>query len=265
MNNTSLEPHVGPVDGQQLAAHFVNDAPLPPRLQWAKLALPAMRSVKRNWRAMAALQVAGLAVVLAYYGSADVRAACDRLAQLKQRGGLPAAAVVMAFCCAVLPELAKYAFNVDRVVDRQRIRTIGFNGFLYAVLGVIVDWFYMLQSHLFGSAVDAPTVMKKITLDQFIFSPFLSLILIALAYTLRQYRYSFTRTLAALGPHWYVTRVIILLLPCWAFWIPMTSLMYALPPSLTFVFGAMASGASSIVLNAVAGESSQRRTAVETV
>lgn len=244
---------------QALAGHFVDDAPLPPRLQWAKLAMPGVRSARRNWRAMAGLWVAGLAIVIGYYASPAVRHVCDVLADLKRRGGLPAAALVMAFCCGVLPEVAKYAFNVDRVIDRKRLRTTAFNACVYMVLGVTVDLFYELQAHLFGGATDVRTIATKIAVDQFVFTPFLSLIMLALAYTLREHRYGFMRTLGLLGPHWYVTRVIILLLPCWAFWIPMTSLMYALPPSLTFVFGAIASAAASLVLNSVAGESAQSK------
>lgn len=232
------------------------ETPLPPRLQWAKLALPGIRSVKRNWRAMVGLQAAGLAIVLAYYMSSHMRAFCDTLAEFKQRGGLPLAAIVQAFCCGVLPEIAKYVFNVDRIVDRQRWRTLAFNCFLYAWLGVVVDVFYTGLGRYFGSGLDFRTIASKVAIDQFVFSPFLSLWMIALAYTFRQYRYNFLRTMAALGPHWYVTRVIILLLPCWAFWIPMTTLMYALPPNLTFIFGAVASAASALVMNAVAAESS---------
>ncbi len=209
---------------------------------------------------MVGLQVAGLAVVIAYYASANMRAFCEVLADYKQRGGLPLAAVVQAFCCGVLPEIAKYVFNIDRVLDRQRWRTLAFNCFLYAWLGVVCDTFYTFLGNWLGSGVDVRTIASKVAIDQFVFTPFLSLWMIALAYTFRQYRYNFLSTMAVLGPHWYVTRVIILLLPCWAFWIPMTSLMYALPPSLTFIFGALASAASALIMNAVAAESSAGKT-----
>ena len=43
------------------------------------------------------------------------------------------------------------------------------------------------------------------------------------------------------------------LVVCWAYWLPMTSLMYTLPPKLTFVYGLIASAASSVLLVAVAG------------
>ena len=81
--------------------------------------------------------------------------------------------------------------------------------------------------------------------------------MVALAYTWREHRYNVRRTFAALGRHWYVTRVLILLLPCWAYWIPMTSLMYSLPPSLVFVFGAFASAAASLMLTSIASESAK--------
>ncbi len=231
--------------------------PLPPRLQWATLALPGIRSVKRNWRAMVGLQAGGLAVVSAYYMSADVRAFCEMLAERKVQGGLPLAAIVQSFCCGVVPEIAKYAFNVDRVFDAQRWRTIAFNCALYAWLGVVVDTFYTALGRRLGDGVDLQTIATKVAIDQFVFTPLLGIVTIAFAYTFRQYRYNLLRTLGVLGPHWYVTRVVILLLPCWAFWIPMTSLMYALPSSLTFIFGAIASAAASLVLNSVASESAK--------
>ena len=252
MSNPSTD---SPTDPAEFAKHFAVDAPLPPPVALASLALPGLRSLKRNWPAIVALQAVGLVVVVAYYAAEPFRAFCDTLADLKTRGGYAAAAVLMAFVSGLVPEVAKYAFGMDRTLGRARWRHLAFNCLVYAGMGVTVDGFYRLLAHVVGGEVTVATVAIKVFADQFIYTPIVAMVALALAYTWREYRYDLRRTFAALGPHWYLTRVVILLLPCWAYWVPMTSLMYTLPASLVFVFGAASSAAASLLLTSIANES----------
>ncbi|HEV7301330.1 MAG TPA: hypothetical protein VGN72_18350 [Tepidisphaeraceae bacterium] len=237
------------------AARFASEAPLPPRIGLAALALPGLRSLKRNWPAIVALQAVGLGVVVAYYSAEPFRAFCNVLADWKTRGGFLAAALLMATVSGLVPEIAKYVFGIDRTLGRKRWRHVAFNCLLYGVLGVLVDAYYRVAMYVVGDEVTLAKVAIKVAADQFLYTPLLGMGVLALAYTWREYRYNLQRTFAALGPHWYVTRVVILLLPCWAYWIPMTSLMYSLPSSLVFVFGAAASAAASLLLTSIANES----------
>jgi hypothetical protein len=257
MNNSSVPQASSDVipDPAAFAAQFADEAPLPPQVGLAALALPGLRSLKRNWPAIVALQSAGLMIVVAYYSADGFRAFCDVLAGLKARGGFPAAAGILAFVSGFVPEVAKYVFKIDRSLNRARWRHMAFNCLMYGMIGMMVDAFYRGVAHVVGDEVSVTKVAIKVAADQFLYTPLLGVMSIALAYTWREYRYDLRRTFAALGPHWYLTRVVILLLPCWAYWIPMTSLMYMLPASLTFVFSAASSAAAALLLTSIASES----------
>jgi hypothetical protein len=248
------EPVVRSSSPAVLDAPAMVAAPIPPRVGLAGLALPGVRSLKKNWRAIVGLQAMGLVVVIAYYAMPSLRGAFDWAAAMKVRGGYVFSAIMLAIVCGIGPEIAKTIFGVDRTLTRARLRHMVFNMLVFGFLGIMVDAFYRLLADVIGTQVTVGTVAAKVAIDQFVYTPLLSATTIALAYTWREYRYSIRRTLGVLGRRWYLRRVVILLLPCWAYWIPMTSLMYSLPAGLTFVFGALASAAASLLLTSVAGE-----------
>jgi hypothetical protein len=255
----TTDPVVRSSSSTVLDAPAMVAAPIPPRVVLAGLALPGVRSLKKNWRAIVGLQAVGLLVVVVYYAMPSLRGAFDWAAAVKVRGGYAFSAVMLAVVCGIGPEIAKMLFGVDRTMTRTRLRHMIFNMLVFAFLGVMVDAFYRLLAEMLGTQVALGTIIAKVAIDQFVYTPLLSVTTIALAYTLREYRYSLRRTIGVLGRRWYISRVVILLLPCWAYWIPMTSLMYSLPSGLTFVFGALASAAASLLLTSVAGESTERR------
>ena len=56
------------------------------------------------------------------------------------------------------------------------------------------------QVAVFGDSTAVGTVVLKVIVDQFIYTPILGVVVIALAYTWREHRFSLRRTFAALGP-----------------------------------------------------------------
>jgi len=222
------------------------------RLSWRAIAAPGAKAILRLWKPFVVIQFCGLAVVLAYFHVPAFNAFCGHLATLKAQGGFLFSAVVMSVASGFVPELMKYLTGVDRVVDRRRWRNIAFAMALFAVSGVFCDAFYRLLTIVFGDNNRPLTVLAKVACDQFAFTPTFGLGTIALAYAWRAERYSLKALYHNASLRWYIRIVGRLAVPCWIYWIPMASLMYVLPSSLTFVFGATAAAASSLIFIAVA-------------
>ena len=235
-------------EAMPIDAAVAEDSPL----SWDRTVRPALLAIRKLWLPFVLLQSCGLGLVLAYYYWPAVRAGCDALAVWKVRGGYAFSATLMAFSSGLVPEVFKFITGVDRQTDRRRANDLLFVMAIYAVSGMLTDGFYRLLPLIYGSGVGLRTIVAKVLTDQFVYTPVLGVGLIAIPFAWRRLNYDTPRLLRQMGPRWYAQTYVPMLLPCWAYWIPMTSLMYALPPSLTLCFGATASGAISLVYTTIA-------------
>jgi hypothetical protein len=234
------------------------DGPLQARQHPLKaIARPGIEAVRRMWVPFVVIQLAALALVIVYFQSAALRAFCDRLAAIKEAGGLAFAAGAMVIASAVLPEALKAITGADEKIARQRGRDIAFNSVLYAVNGVLSNWFYILLARWFPGA-SVGEVIAKVAIDMLVYTPFVGIPWMALLYTWREHRYRPVATIKSLGGAWYLSRVTPILLPCWAYWIPMCVLMYVLPTNLTFLFGVTGNGAAAVILITIASRKTER-------
>ncbi|HQY89187.1 MAG TPA: hypothetical protein PK402_11050 [Tepidisphaeraceae bacterium] len=218
-----------------------------------ELGKPSVEQLKRLWKPFVVIQLFGLAVILAYFFWPSFARWCDSIGAIKTRWGVFFAMITMPISAGIVPEIVKTLTGVEKSFPAHRWRTIGFHLYIFAVSGVISDGFYQLLAMWPGDSRDVATVATKVALDQFVYTPFFGVPYLAFWYTLRANRFSVSRTRAMIGRRWYINDVVPLLLPCWAFWIPMCSLMYLLPPALTYLFAVTANAAAATILIAVAG------------
>ena len=90
-------------------------------------------------------------------------------------------------------------------------------------------------------------MVEKVAFDQFVFKPVWG-VLIVLLFLWRQRRFSLAATLPVLRRGFYRARVLPLLVPSWLFWIPMVSIIYALPVPLQFLLFVPALAAWSLIM-----------------
>lgn len=239
------------------------ESPLTPKTTLAAVIQPGLTALRKLWLPFVLIQCCGLAAVIGYFQSESVRRFCEHLAELKRAGGYIFSGVAMGIASGFAPEVFKFITGIDRSLGRERWRNIVFNFSLYFFSGIFVDCFYREMAVLFGDSASLSAIAKKMLTDQFIYTPIIGVPWLALTYTWREHRYRPIATARSLGVAWYISRVGPLLVPCWAFWIPMTCLMYSLPPSLTFVYGVCGSAAAATLMIAVA-ERKVVRSQVET-
>ena len=224
----------------------------PTRITLQTLLAPGVAAVRRYWRPFVLLQSAAFLLVLGYYTNDNIRRICTELSDFKQRGGVVFAGISAGLAGAILPELAKAIMLEDRVVDRKRLANLTFAMVGFAINGIMVDLQYRGLAWIFGNDAHALTIIKKVLVDQFICTAGYSTPFWVLFYGLRASRYDLLKTARQISPHWYLSRVLPLLIPTWCFWIPMVALIYSLPEPLQFCLFCFALAAWSLVLVFVA-------------
>ncbi|MFN4242667.1 MAG: hypothetical protein ACK4PI_05470 [Tepidisphaerales bacterium] len=209
---------------------------------------PATAAIRRYWRAFVAIQLIGLGLVAGYWTVPAVAAVLQQLAEWRERGGVLAAALAGAIAGGILPELAKLVTGIDRRPVVRRLHDVGFQFAFFAFSSFVVFHFYQLQSWLFGDRQDLATVAAKVALDQFVFTVFWATPFGLTMFSLKACGYRLGPTLATLTPRRLAERFPALLLPCWMYWLPMTSLIYSLPGALQFVLFSLALAAWSLLM-----------------
>lgn len=204
-------------------------------------------ALRRFWRPFLLIQAGAALLAIAYRVSGPFREACALAAAWKTAGGLPLAAATCALAGGILPEIAKLVADRGRSALRGRGGEVLFNTVFFAFDGVVIDLLYRGEALLFGKDAQVRTVIEKVAFDQFVFSPVWS-IFIVLLFLWRQRGYSWAATLPAVGRGFYQSRVLPLIIPNWLFWIPMVSIIYALPVALQFLLFVPALGAWSLIM-----------------
>ena len=154
------------------------------------------------------------------------------VAQIKSQWGYVFAFFSYLVAGALLPELLRIAFF-------QRGRATGKNlwNFLTAApfwggTGILVDAFYHLQTAWFGPGDDLRTVLTKMAVDQFIFSPFVADPLIVFYLHWRDERYRWRAFVEMFRKDFLLENLFPLVVAGWCIWIPGVSLVYFMPPLL---------------------------------
>lgn len=208
---------------------------------------PGLEALRRYWRAFLLIQSAALAVVLAYFFLPGVAGILDTLGALKTRGGVAASALVSALAGGLLPELAKLLTGIKESRHRW-LKDTTFNLVFFALSGIAVHYFYAYQAVLFGEGKDPATLAKKVALDQLGFTVFWATPFGLTAFALHRHRYNLIRAWPDIHPWRIAVKAPSLILTTWAFWVPMVTMVYALPTPLQFPLFACALAAWSLLL-----------------
>jgi hypothetical protein len=96
----------------------------------------------------------------------------------------------------------------------------------------VVDAFYRVQLACFGAGNDWQTIVIKVLIDQFVFSPLLSNPLIVGYFSWRDAGFRRAAARRIFGRGFYLERVIPVQVAGWCVWIPGVALVYFMPPEL---------------------------------
>jgi len=215
---------------------------------------PGIAAIRRFYLPFLLVQTASVFIVIAYYQIPSFQELCLKLAAWKVSGGFLFSGLATVFAGGILPEIAKAL--TGRLEFHQNRKTYLNHVFwiclMYACNGMLVERFYWLQSHLFGDNIAPSTVLIKVAVDQFLFSPFMALPYAILYFLWLEDARAAIRTWKRLSWTLMVERCLPILFPNWAYWIPMTLCLYSLPTDLQFPLFLTALAAWSLIFIAIA-------------
>jgi hypothetical protein len=180
------------------------------------------------------LQVAMLALLIAYYSSSKFAALLDLVAHYKEEHTIPFVIAAGILSGAVLPELfVVYYFQKGRWA-KQNGRNLAFTVPTWAIDAVLVNLMYRANAIWFGTAVSFPVVVAKICVDQFGYNPFFAAPAEVLVYEWKNEGISARSLGRSFTWRHYRDKIVPTLLATWAVWGPLMAIIYSLPYPVQF-------------------------------
>jgi len=221
----STMPTMEKTQTEQGGRYFVEvtvDRKSPWRIGW--------ESVKVNAVPMGVLWALAAVMVSAYYFVPGVAWALGPVARWRTESGALAAFLNRLVFNGVLPGVFLVAGVSVRI--RRPILTAAAQGVWCGLWGIVIDRFYLLQAHWFGTGHDVLTLAFKVAVDQFVFSAFLNAPSNAVFYFWVGRDFSLARARREWPVNFLRTEYLPVLVTNWFVCVPVLFAIYALPTPL---------------------------------
>ena len=151
------------------------------------------------------------------------------VAEVKRQAGFPFAFFSYILAAALLPEVLRIVFFQSGRPTLRNLRLFLTAAPAWGMMGVAVDIFYRCQAGWFGDVNSLSSIVPKVLVDQFLFSPLFSNPLMIGYFTLRDagFRLGAWRQIFCRGFYW--EKVMPVQVAAWLIWIPGVSLVYSMP------------------------------------
>lgn len=201
-----------------------------------------------------------LALVLGYYFYPPTTRWLDQLAELKQSWGYGYSALSAAIAGGVVPEIMRVLwFQRGRAAKSNAVNLL-FTIPYWACTGMTVDLFYRMQAQWFGAEATFQIVAIKVLVDQFIFNPLIAGPSGAWFYDWKLSGCSFQNIGRFLTLRYYREVILPILFATWGVWIPLVTILYALPSLLQIPLFGLALAMWVILYTWISEQRSQPKT-----
>ncbi len=170
----------------------------------------------------------GLFVVSGYYWSTTIHQWLEFVGDWKRQSSFLFAAGSTGLFGGLVPSLIQM---LSKGTSSNRPFIIS-NSLFWAIKGLEIELLYQWQALAFGDQVGWGTVAIKTGFDQFVYVPTIGIANVVLFYLWRDCQYSYSEFRHRLGRHWYVRRVLPVVISNWIIWVPAVVLIYCLPLAL---------------------------------
>lgn len=192
----------------------------------------AAAAAKANLLPGLLLQCLMLAFFSLYIAHEGTRSFLGEFATVKQQAGYAFSFFSYVIASAVLPELLRIAFFQSGKPTRRNLWLLLTAAPLWGLLGIIVDLLYRLQTVWFGIGHDWFTLLRKVLVDQFLFSPLIVAPLIVGWFLLRDEGFRPAAWEEIFRADFILDKVFPVVVAGWCVWIPGVLLVYSMPPLL---------------------------------
>lgn len=190
-----------------------------------------VRSARANLWPGLVLQVAALALVLAYYRDDMTRAALGRVVEWREDVGVLLSILSTGFFGGLLPMIYLKLGRATR--ERFTMEQAGVITAFWAYKGFEVDLLYRLLARFVGEGHDFGTIAIKTVIDQFVYCPLIAVPVTVLFYEWVTARFDGAAVKADVqAGGWVWRRVVPVLVSNLGVWLPAVCIIYALPTAL---------------------------------
>ena len=175
------------------------------------------------------LQCFALFIGLSYFYWPAAQPVFSYFAELKQQYGTWYSAVSTAIFGGLIP----FAYLlVNHKIKLKPVQQGLFYLLFWALMGVLVDLFYQLQAYWFSTGTDWNTVLKKMVVDQFVYSAFFSAPILTISFLWKDNLFSWAQTYKKINARLFKLIIPTTIVTNWIIWIPSVLLIYMMPPNL---------------------------------
>jgi hypothetical protein len=171
-------------------------------------------------------------VVCAYYFYPPAREWFSHLAELKHRYGYGYSLVSGIIAGAILPEILAVTVLQRGKITRANWERLAFTICYWGFQSMVVDAFYRFQGVLFGTEPDVATVVKKVLVDQFLYTAFYANPFAMICFEWKNAGYRLAGVKRVFTRDFYRNVTLPTLLANWGLWIPVVCMVYSLPSLL---------------------------------
>jgi hypothetical protein len=215
-------------------------------------AAPGVNAIRSNWKPILLIQVCFLVFVVLFYQFPSLQALPKQADDLKSKWGLVYTLGSMWIVSIAIPEIAKLVTGQKE----NRLKPIDwiYLMVLYGIIGIGLSLFYDATAKIVGTEVNFVNVVKKIALDQFVFSVFFSMPFNAISFLFREKGFSIAKTREAIYQGALIKKYFEMLMTCWMYFGPMTVAIYSLPVELNYPVSMAAQAAWGIIVVSVGSQ-----------
>ena len=201
-----------------------------------KRLVPALRlagaAAKANLLPGLLLQCLMLVFFSLYIAHEGTRHFLGEVAHVKQEAGFTFSFWSYVIAAALLPEILRIVFFQSGKPTLRNLWLFLTAAPLWGFVGMLVDLFYRFQAVWFSTGHDWRTLLCKVLVDQFVFSPFLSAPLIVGWFVLRDERFRPSAFGKIFCADFAFGKVFPVVVAGWCVWIPGVLLVYSMPALL---------------------------------
>lgn len=211
---------------------------------------------RQNQTACLVLNVIVITLVTTYYQVPAVASVWEAVGEFKLRWSYAFSLTSTIFAAALMPFCIQALMGT--LPAEGRGKRLGLSLLFWGYRGMEIDLFYRFQGFVFGHVNDVSTLLKKVALDQFVFSPlwFVPTYLIALRWIDLSANWKLTR--ASLDREFWTRTCPTVMVTNWLVWIPALALVYSLPAALQFPLFSVVMCFFILIVTLLAGKTEQR-------
>jgi hypothetical protein len=173
-------------------------------------------------------------VAAAYLWSPSIQQALHRLGSIKENWGLLFSFIGTSAASSFLPELLRPLLpKSSRPAQKEPLSSrLLFAIPFWGIVGMQVDLFYRVQFLIFGPSDRLSVIVAKVLVDAFLYCPLLAIPEAVCIFLWRDHRFTHHGFHGWTPLRFYALKIFPVLMTNWLVWIPVVSVIYALPPAL---------------------------------